>query len=111
MAHQQVAAMRPVKRATGGGVEQLNAAGTNLPEIRRIGNQRTAAGNDWIGLRERDAYAVRSSTSQPLRWCNTQSQAAAVLNASTGKPLARASSVTFPKVSVRLGNSSRSADA
>jgi hypothetical protein len=56
----------PVSRATGGGVLRLNAAGTNLPEIRRIGNQRTAAGNDWIGLRERDAYAVRSSTSQPL---------------------------------------------
>jgi hypothetical protein len=58
--------LEPVSRATGGGVLRLNAAGTNLPEIRRIGNQRTAAGNDWIGLRERDAYAVRSSTSQPL---------------------------------------------
>jgi len=58
--------LEPVSRATGGGVEQLNAAGTNLPEIRRIGNQRTAAGNGWVGLRERDAYAVRSSTSQPL---------------------------------------------
>jgi len=58
--------LEPVSRATGGGVQQLNAAGTNLPEIRRIGNQRTAAGNGWIGLRERDAYAVRSSTSQPL---------------------------------------------
>lgn len=58
--------LEQVSRATGGGVLRLNAAGTNLPEIRRIGNQRTAAGNDWIGLRERDAYAVRSSTSQPL---------------------------------------------
>jgi hypothetical protein len=58
--------LEPVSRATGGGVLRLNAAGTNLPDIRRIGNQRTAAGNDWIGLRERDAYAVRSSTSQPL---------------------------------------------
>jgi hypothetical protein len=58
--------LEPVSRATGGGVLRLNAAGTNLPEIRRIGNQRTAAGNGWIGLRERDAYAVRSSTSQPL---------------------------------------------
>ena len=45
---------------------RLNAAGANLPEIRRIGNQRAASGNGWIGLRERDAYAVRSSTSQPL---------------------------------------------
>jgi hypothetical protein len=58
--------LEPVSRATGGGVLRLSAAGTNLPEIRRIGNQRTAAGNGWIGLRERDAYAVRSSTSQPL---------------------------------------------
>ena len=58
--------LEPVSRATGGGVLRLNAAGANLPEIRRIGNQRTAAGNGWIGLRERDAYAVRSSTSQPL---------------------------------------------
>lgn len=58
--------LEPVARATGGGVARLNAAGTNLPEIRRIGNQRAASGNSWIGLRERDAYAVRSSTSQPL---------------------------------------------
>jgi len=58
--------LEPLTRATGGAVLQLNSAGTNLPEIRRIGNQRMAAGNGWIGLRERDAYAVRSSTSQPL---------------------------------------------
>jgi len=58
--------LEPVARATGGGVLRLNEAGTDIPEIRRIGNQRTAAGNGWIGLRERGAYAVRSSTSQPL---------------------------------------------
>jgi hypothetical protein len=58
--------LEPLTRATGGAVVPLNTAGTNLPEIRRIGNQRMAAGNGWIGLRERDAYAVRSSTSQPL---------------------------------------------
>lgn len=58
--------LEPLSQATGGAVMQLNAAGTNLPEIRRIGNQRAAAGNGWIGLRNRDAYAVRSSTSQPL---------------------------------------------
>ncbi|HAY07089.1 MAG TPA: hypothetical protein DCY26_10595, partial [Hyphomonas sp.] len=49
-----------------GSVTRLNDAGTNIPEIRRIGNQRTAAGSGWLGLRERGAYAVRSSTSQPL---------------------------------------------
>lgn len=58
--------LEPVAKATGGGVFRLNEAGTNLPEIRRIGNQRTASGNGWLGLRERNAYAVRSSTSQPL---------------------------------------------
>lgn len=58
--------LAPVARATGGGVLRLNDAGTDLPEIRRIGNQRAASGNGWIGLRERNAYAVRSSTSQPL---------------------------------------------
>ncbi|MGA1343031.1 MAG: hypothetical protein ACO33A_08305 [Hyphomonas sp.] len=58
--------LEPLSRATGGAVMQLNASGTNLPEIRRIGDQRAAAGNGWIGLRDRDAYAVRSSTSQPL---------------------------------------------
>jgi hypothetical protein len=58
--------LEPVAKATGGGVFRLNEAGTNLPEIRRIGNQRTASGSGWLGLRERNAYAVRSSTSQPL---------------------------------------------
>lgn len=58
--------LAPLARATGGSVTRLNDAGTNIPEIRRIGNQRTAAGSGWLGLRERGAYAVRSSTSQPL---------------------------------------------
>lgn len=58
--------LEPVARATGGGVIRLNTDGTNLPEIRRIGNQRAGAGGNWLGLRERGAYAVRSSTSQPL---------------------------------------------
>ncbi len=56
----------PVARATGGSVFRLNAAGTNLPDVRRIGGQRSAAGGDWMGLRERGAYAVRASTSQTL---------------------------------------------
>ena len=56
----------PVAAATGGGMFQLNEAGSNLPEIRRVGNQRNAAGSNWMGLRERGAYAVRSSTSQAL---------------------------------------------
>ncbi|MFN4225847.1 MAG: hypothetical protein ACK4HR_05975 [Hyphomonas sp.] len=58
--------LAPLSRATGGSVTRLNDAGTNIPEIRRIGNQRMAAGSGWLGLRERGAYAVRSSTSQTL---------------------------------------------
>lgn len=58
--------MEPVSAATGGGVIRLGPDGGNLPEIRRIGMQRVAAGGNWIGLRERGAYAVRSSTSQAL---------------------------------------------
>lgn len=59
--------LAPVAAATGGGVFQLNEAGSNLPDIRRVSaNQRSAAGSNWLGLRERGAYAVRASTSQPL---------------------------------------------
>lgn len=58
--------LAPVSAATGGGVFQLNDSGTNLPDVRRIGNQKSASGAGWMGLRERGAYAVRSSTSQGL---------------------------------------------
>lgn len=60
------ALIAPVAAATGGGVFRLNDTGTNIPDIRRVGNQKTAAGANWLGLRERGAYAVRSSTSQGL---------------------------------------------
>ncbi|MDX1292131.1 MAG: hypothetical protein R3265_04905 [Hyphomonas sp.] len=58
--------LEPLARETGGGVFRLNATGTNLPDIRRTGARGQAAGGNWLGLRERGAYAVRSSTSQPL---------------------------------------------
>ena len=51
---------------TDGGVFRLNAEGSNLPDLRRTGQRGNAAGSDWLGLRERGAYAIRSSTSQPL---------------------------------------------
>lgn len=60
------ALLEPVAAAGGGGVFQLNEAGTSLPDIRRVGSQKNAAGANWLGLRERGAYAVRSSTSQGL---------------------------------------------
>jgi hypothetical protein len=50
-------------------------------------------------------------TSTPLRPLVISCAAAAYLNATTGKPLAIASGVTLPKVSVRLGNRNRSAEA
>ncbi|MEQ9435289.1 hypothetical protein [Hyphomonas sp.] len=58
--------LSPLAKETGGGVFRLNEAGTNLPDIRRVGARGAAAGSGWLGLRERGAYAVRSSTSQPL---------------------------------------------
>ena len=58
--------LAPLAKETGGGVFRLNEAGTNLPDIRRVSARGAAAGSGWLGLRERGAYAVRSSTSQPL---------------------------------------------
>lgn len=58
--------LQPVAQATGGGVFRLNSTGTNLPELRRVSRRAGTAGNNWMGLRERDAYAVRDSRSTPL---------------------------------------------
>lgn len=58
--------LRPVAAATGGGVFRLNTAGANLPDLRRVSRRANAAGGNWMGLRERDAYAVRDSRSTPL---------------------------------------------
>tara|TARA_R110000868_G_scaffold31212_5_gene114464 strand:- start:2806 stop:4845 length:2040 start_codon:yes stop_codon:yes gene_type:complete len=58
--------LEPFANETGGGVFRLNEAGTNLPDVRRVSARANAAGAGWLGLRERGAYAVRSSTSQPL---------------------------------------------
>ena len=56
----------PVADATGGGVIRIAEPGTSLPEIRRVSRRGAAAGSNWLGLRERDAYAVRDSRSTPL---------------------------------------------
>ncbi|KCZ45366.1 MULTISPECIES: hypothetical protein [unclassified Hyphomonas] len=58
--------LQPLARATGGGVFRLNADGSGLPDIRRSGARGISAGGNWLGLRERGAYAVRSSSSQAL---------------------------------------------
>lgn len=58
--------LKPLAEATGGGVYRLNAAGSNTPDLRRVSRRANAAGNNWLGLRERDAFAVRDSRSTPL---------------------------------------------
>ncbi|WP_018146465.1 hypothetical protein [Henriciella marina] len=58
--------LRPVSEATGGGIYDLTRPGAALPDLRRVSASANAAGAGWFGLRERGAYAVRSSTSVPL---------------------------------------------
>ncbi|WP_300395499.1 hypothetical protein [Henriciella sp.] len=58
--------LQPVADITGGGVYTLDRPGDSLPDIRRVGRNASAQGAGWLGLRERGAYAVRSSTSLPL---------------------------------------------
>jgi len=58
--------LQPLARATGGGVFRINEDGAGLPDIRRSGAHGSSAGGNWLGLRERGAYAVRSSSSQAL---------------------------------------------
>ncbi len=58
--------MTPVADATRGGVFRIGADGDRLPDIRRVGRSGSAAGSNWLGLRERGAYVVRASSSTPL---------------------------------------------
>lgn len=58
--------LEPVTETTGGSVFRVDDAASNLPELRRVSRRADAAGNDWMGLRERDAYAVTDSRSTPL---------------------------------------------
>ena len=58
--------LRPLSELTGGGVYTLDRPGGSIPDIRRVGRNANAEGGGWMGLRERGAYAVRSSTTLPL---------------------------------------------
>lgn len=58
--------LEPLASLTGGGVWTLDRPGDRIPDIRRVGRGASAEGANWLGLRERGAYAVRSSTSLPL---------------------------------------------
>jgi hypothetical protein len=56
--------VQPVAAATLGGVFRIGSDGSpTLPALRRIGERGNAAGSDWMGLRERKAYAVRATQS------------------------------------------------
>lgn len=57
--------LKPLTDATGGGVYTLETA-SDAPDIRMVGRRADANGTNWLGLRERGAYAVRNSTSIPL---------------------------------------------
>ena len=37
-----------------------------MPQVRRVGERGNAAGSDWLGLRQRGAYAVRATESTTL---------------------------------------------
>lgn len=59
--------LQPVAAATLGGVFRLGADGTpTMPRIDRVGERGNAAGPDWLGLRQRGAYAVRATESTTL---------------------------------------------
>lgn len=57
--------LRPLADVSGGGVFALERP-DQRPDVRLVPRRATAYGNDWLGLRERGAYAVRNSTSLPL---------------------------------------------
>ena len=42
--------MAPFAKQTGGGIFRLNAAGTDLPDIRRVSARGAAAGSNWLRL-------------------------------------------------------------
>jgi hypothetical protein len=59
--------VQPVATATLGGVFKIGADGTpHMPQLRRVEEHVNAAGSDWMGLRKRGAYAVRSTESTTL---------------------------------------------
>ncbi len=58
------AILQPVAAATGGGVFWEGDGG--IPEIRRVGPGRAAAGHGWMGLRENGDYTVTGFSETPL---------------------------------------------
>ncbi|MCH2249278.1 MAG: hypothetical protein MK042_05720 [Cognatishimia sp.] len=57
--------LQPLTTLSGGSVFGLERP-DQRPDVRMVARRADASGNNWLGLRERGAYAVRSSTSLPL---------------------------------------------
>ena len=50
--------------ATLGAVERIGSDGSpRMPELRRVEDRGNASGPNWIGIRKRNAYAVRATES------------------------------------------------
>ena len=58
------AVLGPIAEATGGSVQWLVDRG--VPEVRRVGADRDAAGRGWIGLRNNESYFVTGLRETPL---------------------------------------------
>lgn len=56
-------ALRPLLTASRGGAHWLE---DGQPDLRRVGDARTAAGRGWVGLARREAYAVEDVRLTPL---------------------------------------------
>jgi hypothetical protein len=57
--------LRPLADATGGRVWRIGDSGQpdRMPNLRRVNPRGPAGGDDWLGIRKRGAYAVRSTES------------------------------------------------
>jgi hypothetical protein len=59
--------VQPLAAQTLGRVFKLGADGTpSMPDVRRVGERGNAAEPGWLGLRKREAYAVRATDSTTL---------------------------------------------
>ena len=56
--------LKPLATATLGGVERIGSDGApKMPDLRRVEDRGNASGPGWIGIRKRNAYAVRATES------------------------------------------------
>ncbi|MFO1186705.1 MAG: hypothetical protein U1E87_04180 [Alphaproteobacteria bacterium] len=60
--------VKPVASATGGGIYWIGSksGARNMPGVRFVGKDRTAAGTDWLGIRRNGGYVVTAIEQTPL---------------------------------------------